>query len=184
MANIPIMFAHLALQLYDGLPKRLAAEEATDDRSILEAASRMHDVGRSRKEKAHHKVTYKLIERLTPPLSWSKEKMHVAAIVARYHRGALPRTGQKTLVGLSLDQKQTVLYLAGILRLANAFDSQADGHVQRLASPPAKWIPRGRRPRLLSAQSHCRNHRSRPPPARNCLRPTHNDQTAESCQAK
>ncbi len=155
--------AHLALQLYDGLPKRLATEEATDDRSILEAASRMHDVGRSKKEKAHHKVTYKLIERLTPPLSWSKEKMHLAAVVARYHRGALPRTGQKTLVGLSPDQKQTVLYLAGILRLANAFDSQADGHVQRLQVRQQNgflevaaqgYSPRDRTAEIIAAARH------------------------------
>ena len=126
--------AHLALQLYDGLPKPLpaAVSQAAEERSILEAACLLHDVGRSKKEKAHHKTTYKLIERLTPPLSWSKEKMHLTAVIARYHRGALPRTGQKTLVGLTPDQKQTVLYLAGILRLTNAFDSQADGHVARL----------------------------------------------------
>lgn len=126
--------AHLALQLYDGLPKPIpaAVSHPAEERSILDAACLMHDVGRSKKEKAHHKTTYKLIERLTPPLSWSKEKMHLAAVIARYHRGALPRTGQKTLVGLTPDQKQTVLYLAGILRLTNAFDSQADGHVARL----------------------------------------------------
>ncbi len=125
---------HLALQLHDGLPNRLpaAVSEAVDERSILEVASLMHDVGRSKKEKARHKTTYKLIERLTPPLGWSKEKMHLAAVVARYHRGALPRAGQKTLEGLSPDQKQIVLRLAGILRLANAFDSQADGKVPRL----------------------------------------------------
>jgi exopolyphosphatase/guanosine-5'-triphosphate,3'-diphosphate pyrophosphatase len=125
---------HLALQLYDGLPNRPAAglSEATDDRSILEVASLMHDVGRSKKEKSHHKATYKLIDRMTPPLGWSKENMHLAAVVARYHRGALPWAGQKTLEGLSPDQKQIVFRLAGILRLANAFDSQADSHVQRL----------------------------------------------------
>ena len=125
---------HLALQLYDGLPNRpgAAASEATNERNILEIASLMHDVGRSKKEKAHHKATYKLMDRLTPPLSWSNQKMHLAAVVARYHRGTLPRNGQKTLEGLSPDQRQTVLYLAGILRLANAFDSAADGHVQRL----------------------------------------------------
>lgn len=124
----------LALQLYDGLPTQAASlvSEATKDRDILQVASLMHDVGRSKKEKAHHKTTYKLIERLPPPLSWSQEKMHLAAVVARYHRGALPRAGQKTLEGLSADKKQIVVRLAGILRLANAFDSPADSHVQRL----------------------------------------------------
>jgi len=124
----------LALQLYDGLPARRASvvSDAAEERNILEVASLMHDVGRSKKEKAHHKATYKLIERLTPPLSWNKEKMHLAAVVARYHRGALPWQGAKTLEGLSPDQKQIVFQLAGILRVANAFDSKADGHVQRL----------------------------------------------------
>jgi len=125
---------HLALQLYDGLPNRRAVgvPEPADERSILEVASLMHDVGRCKKEKAHHKLTYKLIKRLTPPLSWSNEKIHLTAVVARYHRGALPRAGQKTLNGISPDQKPIVFRLAGILRLANAFDSQADGHVQCL----------------------------------------------------
>src|ERR1700733_349690 len=104
----------LALQIYDGLPNRQGAgvSAATDDRSILEVASLMHDVGRSKKEKAHNKRPNKLIECLTPPLSWRKEKLHTVAIVARYHRGALPLAGQKMLEGLSPDQKQIVFRLA------------------------------------------------------------------------
>ena len=58
--------------------------------------------------------------------------MHWVGIVARYHRGELPRTGQKTLEGLSQDQRQSVMRLAGILRLANALDSQGDGRIRRL----------------------------------------------------
>jgi len=126
--------ARLALQIYDGLPvaQRPADSEPRDQRSILQVAAVLHDVGRSKNEKGHHKATYKLMRRLVPPLSWSEEKLRLAGIVARYHRGALPGVGQKTLVGLTPGQRQAVLRLAGILRLADAFDSDHNGHIQRL----------------------------------------------------
>ena len=56
----------------------------------------------------------------------------MAGTVARYHRGALPRGGQKPLRGATLPQRQEVARLAGILRLANAFDSKQDGRIQKL----------------------------------------------------
>ena len=126
--------ARLALQLYDGLPASGVPTDSGpgDERSILQVAALLHDVGRSKDEKGHHKATYNLIRRLTPPLGWSAEKMRWVGIVARYHRGALPRVGQKTIVGLSQAQREGVLRLAGILRLANAFDSERNGRIQRL----------------------------------------------------
>ena len=129
-----IHVARLALQLYDGLPgKRPPMDsEPMDQRAILQAAALLHDVGLSKKQRNHHKATYNLIRRLTPPLSWTKEKLRWVGIVSRYHRGALPRVGQKTLMGLSESQRLSILKLAGILRLANAFDSEHDGRIQRL----------------------------------------------------
>jgi CHAD domain-containing protein len=129
-----IHVARLALQLYDGLPvKRLpAASERADQRAVLQVAALLHDVGRSKDEKGHHKATYNLIRRLTPPLGWNAEKMRWVGIVARYHRGALPGVAQATLAGLSTSQRQSVVKLAGILRLANAFDSENSGRIQRL----------------------------------------------------
>ena len=126
--------ARLALQLYDTLPVKQtpADSEPTDQRAILQVAALLHDIGRSKREKGHHKATCNLIERLTPPLSWSKEKMRWVGIVARYHRGALPGVGQKMLLGLTPGQRQSVQKLAGILRLANAFDADRNGHIQRL----------------------------------------------------
>jgi CHAD domain-containing protein len=118
----------LALQLYDGLER----PANSDHRSILQMAALLHDVGRSKNEKAHHKAAYDLIRKLTPPLSWSEEKLRWVGIVSRYHRGALPRVGQRTLIGLNPGQRQDVLRLAGILRLANAFDSERNGRIQRL----------------------------------------------------
>jgi len=123
-----IHVARLALQLYDGLQRPANSEQ----RSILQVAALLHDIGRSKNEKAHHKAAYDLIRKLTPPLSWSEEKMRWVGIVSRYHRGTLPRVGQKTLAGLTPAQRQDILRLAGILRLANALDSDRNGRIQRL----------------------------------------------------
>jgi len=125
--------ARLALQLYDGLPEiRAAGVAPKDDREVLQLAALVHEVGLSGKEKGHHKASLRLIQRLPPPLGWSLEKLRLAGIVARYHRGALPRGGQKTLAGLTPDQRRTAVKLAGILRLANAFDADRTGRIQRL----------------------------------------------------
>jgi CHAD domain-containing protein len=128
--------ARLALQLYDGLPvKKNSAEpagETTEDREILQLAALLHDVGLAKREKGHHKATLRLIQRLEPPLGWSPQKLRMAGIVARYHRGALPRGGQKTLAGLTPEQRRSAMKLAGILRLANAFDADRTGRIQHL----------------------------------------------------
>jgi CHAD domain-containing protein/HD superfamily phosphodiesterase len=131
--NHSIHVARLALQLYDGLQNAQPADSNhADQRAILQVAALLHDVGRSKEEKGHHKATNRLIRRLTPPLGWSAEQMRLVGIVARYHRGALPGVGQETLVGLSATQRQSFPRLAGILRVASAFDSEKNGRIQRL----------------------------------------------------
>lgn len=125
--------ARLTLQLYDGLTAMGEASRSTpQDRAIVQAAALLHDVGRSKDEKGHHKASYQMIRRLTPPLGWRAQDLLTAGIVARYHRGALPRAGQKPLRGLSPGQKQDIARLAAILRLANAFDGFRDHRIQRL----------------------------------------------------
>ena len=127
--------ARLALQLYDGLPLTRGSDiglGARDEREVLQLAALLHDVGLSKKEKGHHKVSLRMIQRLTPPLGWSAEKLGLAGVVARYHRGALPRASQKSLAGLTSQQRRTAVKLAGILRLANAFDADRTGRIQRL----------------------------------------------------
>jgi CHAD domain-containing protein/HD superfamily phosphodiesterase len=125
--------AGLTLQLYDGLAAiDKAFGSSAPERAILQAAALLHDVGRSDKEKGRHKATYRLIRRLSPPLGWRAENLVTAGAIARYHRGALPRAGQKPLRGLSLKQRQDIARLAAILRLANAFDASRDGRIKRL----------------------------------------------------
>ncbi len=125
--------ARLTLQLYDGLAAiGKGSGSAAQERAILQAAALLHDVGRSKNEKGHHKASYQMIRRLPPPLGWSAQDLLTAGVVARYHRGALPRAGQKPLRGLSLEQRQDISRLAAMLRLANAFDTLRDHRVKRL----------------------------------------------------
>jgi CHAD domain-containing protein len=123
--------ARLALELYDGLPAR-GDSNGSGQRAVLQLAAWLHEVGRSKKEKNHHKASYRLIAGLKPPLGCGPEALREAGAVARYHRGRLPRSGQQPLLRLNLAQRKGTVRLAGILRLANAFDSGHDGRIGRL----------------------------------------------------
>jgi hypothetical protein len=50
--------------------------------------------------------------------------LQLAAVVARYHRGALPRPRKKSVQLLELPDRRVVLQLAGVLRLANSLDTR------------------------------------------------------------
>jgi exopolyphosphatase/guanosine-5'-triphosphate,3'-diphosphate pyrophosphatase len=116
--------AKLALSLYDGLRKAelLAADAAYDSRAILQAAALLHDVGRAEGNQDHQKSSYRLIRKLARPLGWSARELELTAVVARYHRGALPRPRKKTMQRLELAERRVAMQLAGVMRLANALD--------------------------------------------------------------
>jgi len=126
--------AELSAQVFDGLEKLGTAPASSnqDLRSILSAAALLHDVGRSKQERGHHKASGRMIANLTPPLGWSASDLRLTAAVARFHRGALPRPGHAALQDLALEQRQIVMHLAAILRLANALDTASGGRIQRV----------------------------------------------------
>jgi CHAD domain-containing protein/HD superfamily phosphodiesterase len=130
--------ARLALELYDGLAARrllgpkTVLENGSGARSSLLMAALLHDVGKSRGNKGHHKTSLELIKAHTTPLGWNPQDVQRAAIVARFHSGALPTHSHRALRDLLPDEQKTTIQLAAILRLANAFDSSHDGHIRRL----------------------------------------------------
>jgi len=138
--------ARLALELYDcltaagllGSPSHVLANSATgngaasDLRSSLYVAALLHDVGKAKGGKRHHKTSLDLIKAHGTPLGWKPENMARAAIVARFHAGALPTRSHKSLRDLLPDEQKTSIQLAAILRLANAFDVAHDGHIRRV----------------------------------------------------
>jgi hypothetical protein len=47
------------------------------------------------------------------------------AIVARFHRGAIPNARNQVVQALAVDQKKIAIHLSGILRFANVLDGTA-----------------------------------------------------------
>ena len=132
--------ARLALELYDGLnasgllnTSSSAQNGAADDaRASLYVAALLHDVGKAHGNKGHHKASLELIKAHGTPLGWKPETMARAAIVARFHAGALPSRSHKALRDLLPEEQRITIQLAAVLRLANALDSAHDGHIRRV----------------------------------------------------
>jgi len=123
----------IATRLFDGI---LAAEVPViihvKARSVLEAAAILHDVGRAEGHHDHQKASYRMIRERIPPPGWTAAEMEIVASVARYHRGALPGAGQKSWAAIPADQKESVLFLAGILRLVTALASDGNSLITDL----------------------------------------------------
>ncbi len=132
--------ARLSLQLYDGL--RVAglfrktsagdSSEVGDLRPSLYAAALLHDVGKAKGEKGHHKESFELINKHGTPLGWQEEDIRRAALVARFHAGALPSRSHKALRDLLPEEQRIVIRLSAVLRLANALEFAHDGHIKNL----------------------------------------------------
>jgi CHAD domain-containing protein len=145
--------ARLALELYDGLnsagllgsPNGVGANADAnananaDVRGSLLMAALLHDVGKSKGNKGHHKASLELIKTHGAPLGWKTEDMQRAAIVARFHCGALPTRSHKTLRDLLPNEQKITIQLAAILRVANALDVSHDGHIRRVQVEGEPW---------------------------------------------
>jgi CHAD domain-containing protein/HD superfamily phosphodiesterase len=129
--------AKLAVQLFEGLSRVQISVStkngtANGEKETLRMAALLHEIGQFKKEKNYEKTTYKLIQRVNPPLGWSPESWRMVAVVARFHRRTLPVASHKTLRTLPPAERQTAYRLAGILRLAEALDVSHDRGIQRV----------------------------------------------------
>jgi CHAD domain-containing protein len=131
--------AKIAALLFDGiLASGVPIILPLKARSHLEAAAILHDVGRAEGSHNHQKKSYRMIRERIPPPGWTAAEMEIVASIARYHRGALPAAGQKSWTAIPTEQKESVLLLAGILRLATALGSDGGTVISRIKAESAE----------------------------------------------
>lgn len=100
---------------------RVAPLANLDTRELLRLAATTHEVGRADGRKGYRKRTAKLLEKLDVPPGWTSEHLRLIAMVARYHRGALP-FDEPAFHRMARAKQRLVALLGGILRLAEALD--------------------------------------------------------------
>jgi exopolyphosphatase/pppGpp-phosphohydrolase len=73
-----------------------------------------------------------MIRKISPPPGWTKRDLEFTALVARFHRRALPYPDHEKLRVYELPFRQSLIRLAAILRLANAFQAKPYRAIRRL----------------------------------------------------
>lgn len=126
----------LALQIFDAIGSRLNCTPA--DRQILADAALLHDVGYHINYDQHHKHSYHLILH-ADLLGITPDEQLVVANVARYHRGAPPRTKHENFGRLDSVTQRRIRVLSAMLRVADGFDR---GHIGAVAAVKVRWSER------------------------------------------
>jgi exopolyphosphatase/guanosine-5'-triphosphate,3'-diphosphate pyrophosphatase len=120
---------HLALQLFDQLAPALGAEPA--ERTVLEAAALLHDVGQLVSYRRHHKHSYQLIMH-AERLSLSARDRALVALVSRYHRKTGPSKKHPEFAALPKAERAVVRRISGLLRVADGLDRGHTAIVDRV----------------------------------------------------
>lgn len=110
----------LALRLFDLLQPLHGLGEF--ERSWLQSASLLHDIGWVEGGAAHHKASMRLIQD-SPLLPFDPRERRIIGSIARYHRGSLPKDGHANFEALSEPDRVVVRKLASLLRLADGMDA-------------------------------------------------------------
>ena len=121
--------ARFALQLFDST-RRLHKLGVTE-RTLLEVAGLLHDIGYYVNMTDHHKHSYYLIK-TSPLIGLNDSQRDIVANVARYHSRASPKPSHKEYGELSPTQRSVVNWLAPLLRLAEALDREHAGKVRHV----------------------------------------------------
>lgn len=128
--------ARLAVALFDqfhsesDMIPRLGEEPM--ERTLLEAAAVLHDVGMLVAYSSHHKHSARMIH-LADFTTLSQRQRTLVALIARYHRRVVPKARHKAFAALTGKDQQIVRRLAAILRVADGLDRTHAGVVQSVS---------------------------------------------------
>lgn len=111
--------AGLALRLFDQTQRLHHLGDL--ERSWLEFAAILHDIGYLINPRQHHKHAYYLIKQ-SDIGGLTAEEIEVIANIARYHRRSLPAAKHEGYADLPVKLKRTIRILSALLRVADALD--------------------------------------------------------------
>lgn len=111
---------NLALSIFEQT-KGILHHYSDREKSLLEAASILHDIGAWINHNDHHKHTYYLIKH-SGLLGFNVEDVAIIANIARYHRQNSPKDSHTNFQKLPRDHKKMVKDLSAMLRIAEGLD--------------------------------------------------------------
>ena len=120
----------LALQLFDRLVElhHLGGRE----RFMLRCGALLHDIGWIEGQKGHHKTALIIImENVVLPFDFRDKS--IIALLARYHRKALPTGQHPYFRDLDTKDQNIVRVLSGILRVADSLDRTHQSRVKDIS---------------------------------------------------
>lgn len=129
--------ANLALSLFDQTKREHGLGQ--QERTWLEYAAILHDVGYLINPRQHHKHTYYLIKH-SDLGGFAAEEVDVIANIARYHRRALPTQKHEEFNGLPPRLQRVVKILASLLRIADGLDRTHFSLIQAVTVKMGKQI--------------------------------------------
>ncbi len=124
--------ARLALKFFDELLPVHGYGSGGRERVLLQVAALLHDVGISRGTDGHHKMSRDMVLE-DKTLALSDREREVVALIARYHRRALPKPEHRHYAVLPDCYKVMVERLGGMLRLADGLDRSHQALVKDIA---------------------------------------------------
>jgi exopolyphosphatase/guanosine-5'-triphosphate,3'-diphosphate pyrophosphatase len=109
----------LALQLFDQLVE--LHHLGNQERFMLRCGALLHDIGWIEGKQGHHKTALRIIMENTA-LPFDFRDKSIIALLARYHRKALPKEQHTYFRDLNAKNRDIVRILSGILRVADGLD--------------------------------------------------------------
>ena len=98
---------------------------------LLEAAAYLYNIGHFVNESRHHRHSMYLVANSDLPGFEDRERM-VIANLCRYHRKSLPQVSHETFQALDPEDRNSVVLLTPLLRLAVALDQSQEQRVERV----------------------------------------------------
>ena len=98
---------------------------------LLEAAAYLYNIGHFVNESRHHRHSQYLVANSDLPGFEDRERMVIAAL-CRYHRKSMPQVAHETFQTLDPEDRNSVVLLTPLLRLAVALDQSQEQRVERV----------------------------------------------------